>query len=84
MRRGAVAASGNGRAVNIDAGQQVRFQNENSLQHTALKAPAPDGFDDRARVAMNGWECFALGRSSSASVLTGRLPYHPQLGDLTY
>ncbi len=50
VRRGMLAATGKGPAVNIDAGQQVRFQNENSLQHTALKAPAPDGFDDWARV----------------------------------
>jgi hypothetical protein len=50
VRRGVLAASGKGRAVNIDAGQQVRFQGEDSLQHTAEKAPAPDGFDDWARV----------------------------------
>ncbi len=50
VRRGVVAATGQGRTVNIDAGRQVRFLSENSLQHTAEKAPAPDGFDDWARV----------------------------------
>ena len=72
VRRGAVAASGNGRAVNIDAGQQVRFQNENSLQHTALKAPAPDGFDDWARVRDDRLGVF---RSGPFSVGFG--PYWP-------
>lgn len=72
VRRGAVAASGNGRAVNIDAGQQVRFQNENSLQHTALKAPAPDGFDDWARVRDE-----RLGVFRSGPFIVGIGPYWP-------
>ena len=50
VRRGSLAATGNGSSVKVEAGQQVRFKGGNSLQHTAEKAPAPDGFDDWARV----------------------------------
>lgn len=50
VRRGSLAATGNGRSVKVEDGQQVRFRGGNSLQHTAEKAPAPDGFDDWARV----------------------------------
>jgi hypothetical protein len=50
VRRGAVAATGAGNSVTVNAGQQVRFQNKTSMQHTAEKAPAPDGFDDWANV----------------------------------
>lgn len=50
VRRGAVAATGAGNSVTVNAGQQVRFQNKTSMQHTTEKAPAPDGFDDWANV----------------------------------
>jgi ferric-dicitrate binding protein FerR (iron transport regulator) len=50
VRRGAVAATGAGNSVTVNAGQQVRFQNKTSMQHTSEKAPAPDGFDDWANV----------------------------------
>jgi hypothetical protein len=50
VRRGSVAATGAGNSVTVNAGQQVRFQNKTSMQHTAEKAPAPDGFDDWANV----------------------------------
>ncbi len=50
VRRGAIAATGAGNSVTVNAGQQVRFQNKTSMQHTAEKAPAPDGFDDWANV----------------------------------
>jgi FecR protein len=72
VRRGVLAASGKGPAVNIDAGQQVRFENENSLQHTALKAPAPDGFDDWAHVRDE-----RLGVFRSGPFIVGFGPYWP-------
>jgi len=50
VRRGSVAATGAGNFVTVNAGQQVRFQNKTSMQHTTEKAPAPDGFDDWANV----------------------------------
>jgi hypothetical protein len=50
VRKGSITATGQGPSVKINAGQQVRFQNKISMQHTAEKAPAPDGFDDWARV----------------------------------
>jgi hypothetical protein len=50
VRRGSVAATGAGSSVTVNAGQQVRFQNKTSMQHTTEKAPAPDGFDDWANV----------------------------------
>lgn len=50
VRRGLLAATGSGRSVKVEDGQQVRFTGGNSLQHTSEKAPAPDGFDDWARV----------------------------------
>ncbi|MGA2905984.1 MAG: FecR domain-containing protein [Candidatus Korobacteraceae bacterium] len=50
VRRGSVAATGEGKSVTVNAGQQVRFQNKMSMQHTAEKAPAPDGFDDWVHV----------------------------------
>ena len=50
VRRGAVAATGAGNSVTVNAGQQVRFQNKTSMQHTTEKAPPPDGFDDWANV----------------------------------
>ena len=50
VRRGSVAATGAGNSVTVNAGQQMRFQNKMSMQHTTEKAPAPDGFDDWANV----------------------------------
>src|ERR1019366_2317219 len=50
VRRGSVAATGAGSSVRVNAGQQVLFQNKASMQHTTEKAPAPDGFDDWAKV----------------------------------
>jgi hypothetical protein len=50
VRRGSVAATGAGPSVTVNSGQQVRFQNKMSMQHTAEKAPAPDGFDDWVNV----------------------------------
>jgi hypothetical protein len=50
VRRGTVAATGAGNSVTVNAGQQVRFQNKISMQHTAEKAPPPDGFDDWVNV----------------------------------
>ncbi len=49
-RKGSVVATGRGPAVTISSGQQVTFLGDNSLQHTAEKAPLPDGFEDWASV----------------------------------
>jgi ferric-dicitrate binding protein FerR (iron transport regulator) len=49
-RKGSLVATGRGPAVTINSGQQVSFLNGNSLQHTAKKAPPPDGFEDWASV----------------------------------
>ena len=49
-RKGAIVATGRGPAVTINSGQQVIFLDGTSLQHTAEKAPAPDGFEDWASV----------------------------------
>ncbi len=50
VRKGAMAATGQGPSVKINTGQQVRFQNKASMQHTTEKAPPPDGFDDWVKV----------------------------------
>jgi hypothetical protein len=50
VRKGSITATGQGPSVKINSGQQVRFQDKTSLQHTAEKAPAPDGFDDWVNV----------------------------------
>ena len=50
VRSGYGEATGRGPAVRVNSGQQVRFTNANSLQHTAEAAPARDGFDDWAQV----------------------------------
>ncbi len=50
VRKGKGEATGSGNAVKVSDGQQVRFSGQNSLQHTAYAAPAPDGFDDWAKV----------------------------------
>ncbi len=70
VRRGSLAATGNGSSVKVEAGQQVRFKGGNSLQHTAEKAPAPDGFDDWARVRDE-----RLGVFRSGPFLVGFGPY---------
>jgi len=49
-RKGSIVATGSGPAVKIDSGQQVTFLGGNSLQHTAEKAPPPDGFEEWASV----------------------------------
>lgn len=50
VRKGYGEATGQGAAVRVNSGQQVRFTSSNSLQHTAEAAPARDGFDDWAQV----------------------------------
>ncbi len=50
VRKGSIVATGQGSAVTIKSDQQVLFRNKNSLQHTAEKAPARDGFEDWASV----------------------------------
>ena len=49
-RKGAIVATGTGPAVTVNSGHQVRFRSGNSLQHTAEKAPSPDGFEEWAAV----------------------------------
>jgi len=49
-RKGSIVATGQGKAVTVNSGQQIVFLNKNSLQHTVAKAPPPDGFEDWASV----------------------------------
>jgi hypothetical protein len=50
VRSGYGEATGKGPAVRVNSGQQVRFRSDQTLQHTAINAPVPDGFDDWAQV----------------------------------
>ena len=50
VRSGYGEATGNGPAVKVKSGEEMRFRNGNSLQYTAENAPAPDGFEEWARV----------------------------------
>lgn len=49
-RRGSIVATGGGNAVTIKEGEQVVFTARDSLQHSAQKAPARDGFEEWASV----------------------------------
>lgn len=49
-RKGSLVATGSGPSVTVNSGQQVTFLGGNSLQHTAEKAPPPDGFEEWAYV----------------------------------
>ncbi len=50
VRSGYGEATGQGTAVRVNSGQQMRFTNANSLQYSAYAAPARDGFEDWAQV----------------------------------
>lgn len=50
VRKGNGQATGQGPAVKVNSGEQVRFSGQGSLQNAAYAAPAPDGFDDWAQV----------------------------------
>ena len=50
VRSGYGQATGQGSAVRVNSGQQVRFSGGTSLVHTAMNAPARDGFDDWVQV----------------------------------
>ena len=50
VRKGNGQATGQGPAVKVSGGEQVRFTGQGSLEHTAYAAPAPDGFEDWAQV----------------------------------
>jgi hypothetical protein len=50
VRSGYGEATGKGPAVRVNSGQQVRFSNDQTLQHTAMNAPVPDGFEEWAQV----------------------------------
>ncbi len=49
-RKGSLVATGSGPSVKVDSGQQITFLGGKSLQHTAEKAPPPDGFEEWAYV----------------------------------
>jgi len=49
-RKGSIVATGHGNAVTVDSGKQVVFTAKESLQHTVMKAPPKDGFEDWASV----------------------------------
>jgi hypothetical protein len=49
-RKGNGQATGQGPAVKVNSGEQVRFTGQGSLQNASYAAPAPDGFDDWAQV----------------------------------
>jgi len=69
VRKGYGEATGKGNAVRINAGDQVRFRNSNSLEHTAEGAPARDGFDDWAGVRDNRLENSQSARYVSPGVI---------------
>jgi hypothetical protein len=50
VRKGEGEATGQGSAVKVHSGQQVRFTGGNSLTHEAHDAPSPDGFDEWCKV----------------------------------
>ena len=50
VRKGQGEATGQGPAVKVSSGSQVRFSGQGSLQNVAYAAPAPDGFDGWAQV----------------------------------
>ena len=50
VRKGNGQATGQGPAVKVSSGEQIRFTGQGSLQHEAYAAPAPDGFEDWAQV----------------------------------
>jgi len=68
-RSGYGEATGRGSAVRVNSGQQVRFSNGNSLQHTAENAPARDGFDDWAQVRDKRLESSLSARYVSPGVI---------------
>ncbi len=50
VRKGNGQATGQGPAVKVSSGEQIRFTGQGSLQHDAFAAPTPDGFEDWAQV----------------------------------
>ncbi|HZD32414.1 MAG TPA: DUF6600 domain-containing protein [Candidatus Angelobacter sp.] len=50
VRKGQGEATGQGPAVKVSSGTQVRFTGQGSLQNASYAAPSPDGFDDWAQV----------------------------------
>jgi len=50
VRKGWGQASGHGQAVRVNSGTQIRFSNDQSMQHVAEAAPAADGFEEWAQV----------------------------------
>jgi len=50
VRKGEGEATGQGSAVKVHSGEQVRFTGGNSLTHESHDAPSPDGFDEWCKV----------------------------------
>jgi len=50
VRKGQGEATGQGQAVRVNSGEQVRFTNGTSMVHTAEAAPQRDGFEDWVKV----------------------------------
>lgn len=50
VRKGQGEATGQGQAVRVNSGQQVRFTNGTSMVHTAEEAPQRDGFEDWVKI----------------------------------
>jgi len=73
-RKGSIVATGSGNAVTVGSGQQVTFRGGNSMQHTAQKAPPPDGFEDWASVRDKR---LAYPRPAPFGVVVGYGPYGP-------
>jgi Family of unknown function (DUF6600) len=69
VRSGYGEATGQGNAVRVNSGEQVRFNTGTSLAHTAESAPARDGFDDWARVRDERLEHSASARYVSPGVI---------------
>jgi ferric-dicitrate binding protein FerR (iron transport regulator) len=73
-RKGSIVATGSGNAVTVNSGQQVKFRGGKSMQHTAQKAPPPDGFEDWASVRDKR---LAYPRPVPFGVVVGYGPYGP-------
>ena len=50
VRKGWGQATGHGQAVRVNSGTQITFSNDQTMQHVAQAAPAPDGFEEWAQV----------------------------------
>ena len=74
VRKGNGQATGQGPAVKVNSGEQVRFTGQGSLQNVAYAAPAPDGFDDWAQVRDKRLESSVSARYVAPGVIGYRRP----------